>query len=331
MLFFNFRYVIVLLEFQKLLFNYWWYGEDEKFFIIHAFIVSRHIEKSKGIRKMKTKEIKQIVKIRYGKFAETGGGKESCWPSKKEPGAGFAIDSELYGQAELDLVPEVALSLSRGCGNPTGFAKLQPGNVVVDFGCGGGIDVVLAANKVGPQGRVIGVDGAPQMIERAKQTVAEAGLQDRSIEFCNTYLNETQLPDGFADVVISNCVINLCPDKDAVYTEAFRILKPGGRLAISDVVLTDVINPELRERFRSSWAGCLGGAIEEENYWQTVKKSGFSKIHIVSRHTLTPVELEAMACCPGKDFAPPPDQEDLALVEGNVVSVKFTAIRPSLS
>lgn len=228
-------------------------------------------------------------------------------------------------------MPELALNLSRGCGNPTGYAKLQPGNVVVDFGCGGGIDVILAANKVGEQGKVVGIDFTPQMIERAKQIVTEVGLKDRSIELCVADMGNSQLPASFADVVISNCVINLCPDKDAVYKEAFRILRPGGRLAISDIVLTDDINPELRERFRSSWAGCLGGTIAEENYWQTVKKAGFVEIQIVARHTLTPEELEAMACCPGENFTPPPGKEDRALVEGKVASIKFTAVRPSLN
>ena len=222
-------------------------------------------------------------------------------------------------------MPEVALNLSRGCGNPTGFANLQPGDVVVDFGSGGGIDVILAAQKVKSQGRVIGIDGAPQMIERAKQAVAEAGVQDRNIEFRTAYLDKTQLPDDFADVVISNCVINLCPDKDAVYEEAFRILRSNGRIAISDIVLTENIAPELRERFQSSWAGCLGGAIPEEDYWQTVREAGFAEIHIVARHLLTPEELKAMACCPGEEFTPPPSKENRAAVEGKVASVKFTA------
>ena len=237
------------------------------------------------------------------------------------------MDQGLYGQAELSLVPEVALNLSRGCGNPTGFANIRPGDVVVDFGCGGGIDVVLAAHKVGPQGRVVGVDGTPQMIERAKQAVAEAGLQDSNIEFRNAYLDNTQLPDGFADVVISNCVINLCPDKDAVYEEAFRIVRLGGRIAISDIVFTENIASELQERFQSTWPGCLGGAIAEENYWQTVRQAGFTEIQIVARHLLTPVELEAMACCPGEEFAPPPSKEDRVAVEGKVTSVKFTAMK----
>ena len=226
-------------------------------------------------------------------------------------------------------MPEIALNLSRGCGNPTGFANFQPGEVVVDFGCGGGIDVVLASRKVGAQGKVIGIDGAPQMIERAKQSVAEAGLQDRNIEFRTAYLDNTQLPDNSTDVVTSNCVINLCPDKGAVYEEAFRILRSNGRIAISDIVLSENIAPELRERFQSTWAGCLGGAIPEDEYWQTVRKAGFVEIQIVARHTLTSEELEAMACCPGEEFTPPPSKEDRLLVEGKIASVKFTAVRLS--
>ncbi len=224
-------------------------------------------------------------------------------------------------------MPESALNLSRGCGNPTGFAHLQPGDVVVDFGCGGGIDVILAAHKVGEQGKVVGIDFASQMIERAKQTVAEAGLQDRDIELRVADMGKSQLPNHFADVVISNCVINLCPDKDAIYAEAFRILRPGGRLAISDIVLTEDIDSQLQERFQSTWAGCLAGAIPEDEYWKTVRKAGFTDILIVARHTLTPEELQAMACCPGEDFTPPPGKEDCAPVQGKVASLKFTAIK----
>ena len=200
----------------------------------------------------------------------------------------------------------------------------------MDFGCGGGIDVILAARKVGPQGRVIGIDFTPQMLERAQQAVTEAGSQSGAIELRLGDMEETGLPDGFADVVISNCVINLCPGKDAVYEEALRILRPEGRLAISDIVLIEGIDPQLRERFQSTWAGCLGGAIPEADYWQTVRKAGFARIQVVARHILTPEELEAMACCPGEEFTPPPTKEDRVLVEGKVASVKFTAVRPSL-
>jgi len=142
------------------------------------------------------------------------------------------VDQGLYGESELAQLPEVVRNLSRGCGNPTGFADLQSGETVVDFGCGGGIDVILAARKVGSQGRVIGIDFAEQMIERAKEAVAQAGLRDRNIELQVADMEKSNLSGSFANVVISNCVINLCPSKDSVYEEAFRILRPGGRLAI---------------------------------------------------------------------------------------------------
>lgn len=225
------------------------------------------------------------------------------------------------------MLPKLAFSLSRGCGNPTGFADLRPGEVVVDFGCGAGIDVILASQYVGPGGRVVGIDFSHRMIERANQAVSEAGLAGRDIRFHIGEMEKALLPSSFASVVISNCVINLCPDKDAVYQEAFRILKPGGRLAISDIVLTKNIGSDLRDRFRSTWPGCLGGAIPEDDYWQTIRKTGFGHVQIVDRHCLFPDELKAMACCPGEEFTPPPAEEDLAQAQGKVASVKFTAVR----
>ena len=198
----------------------------------------------------------------------------------------------------------------------------------MDFGCGGGIDVILAARKVGEDGKVVGIDFAPQMIEQARQAVIVSGFQEREIEFRVADMGKSQLPNDFADVVISNCVINLCPDKDAVYEEAFRILRPGGRLAISDIVLTEDIDSQLRERFQATWAGCLGGAMLEEGYLYTLRKAGFAEFQIVSRHTLTPMELQAMACCPGEEFTPPPNNEDLEIVQGKVDSVKFAAKKP---
>ena len=227
------------------------------------------------------------------------------------------------------MIPEVALNLSRGCGNPTGFANIKPGDVVVDFGCGGGIDVILAAHKVGGQGKVIGIDFAPQMIERAKQAVSDAGLKDRNVELRVADMGKTNLPDDFANVVISNCVINLCPNKEAIYKEALRLLRPAGRVAISDIVLTEGISPKLKIRFKSTWSGCLGGAISENEYFKKVKGVGFAEIQIVAHHVLTPEELEAMARCPGEEFTPAPAKEDLAAVQGRVKSVKFTAVKPN--
>lgn len=280
---------------------------------------------------MENDEIKQIVKERYSKCAERGAGKKSsCCPSEATSTSSFAAEHGLYRQEEISLIPEIALNLSKGCGNPTGFANLQPGEVVMDLGCGAGIDVILAAHKVVSGGKVIGVDSASQMVVRAQQAVTEVGLTD-TVELLVSDMERLDFPDGLVDVVISNCVINLCPDKEAVYQEAFRILKPGGRLAISDIVYTEKIDPEVRERFRSTWAGCVGGAIEEDSYFKIIRKTGFRQVEVVARHPLPPKELEAMACCPGPEFTPAPAKEDLAVVQGKVVSIKFTAVKPSLS
>lgn len=278
---------------------------------------------------MMTNDIGEVVRARYGKFAEAAGATKTSCCSKPAPSACCALGQGLYSESELSSVPELARTLSRGCGNPTGFANLQPGEVVVDFGCGGGIDVVLAARKVGASGRVFGVDFTGPMIERAAQAVVQAGLQDKAVELRRASLENTTLADSCANVLISNCVINLCPDKDAVYREAFRILKPGGRLAISDVMLTEPIRAELRERFQSGWFGCMGGAIPEGEYWRTLKNAGFADVHIVARHPLAGQELEEMAGCPGQEFTPPAPREDLEQVQGKVTSVKFTAIKPS--
>ena len=202
--------------------------------------------------------------------------------------------------------------------------------MVVDFGCGGGIDVILAAQKVGPQGKVVGIDFAPQMIDQAKRAIIAAGLKDYAIDLLVAELGDSPLPSDFSDAVISNCVINLCLEKDTVYKDAFRILKPGGRVAISDILLTEDIDHKLRSRFQTIWAGCLGGAIYEKDYWQVLKKAGFVEVQIVSRHTLTPEELKVMASCPGGDFTPAPASEDLGMVQGKVASIKFTAYKPKL-
>jgi SAM-dependent methyltransferase len=275
------------------------------------------------------KDVKEVVKGRYDACAERGGGEGAVCCSGETPASpSFAAEHGLYSKEELSLVPETAFSLSRGCGNPTGFANLRPGETVVDFGCGAGIDVVLAAQKIGPEGKVIGVDFAPHMIERAKQTVSEANLT-ATTEFVVTDLERVELPDGVADVVISNCVINLCPDKEAVYREAFRLLKPGGRVAISDIVYSGKIDPEVRERFQSTWSGCVGGAIEEDRYFHIVRDADFTDVEVIARHPIQLKELEEMACCPGPEFTPVPAKEDIASVEGKVVSIKFRASKPA--
>jgi SAM-dependent methyltransferase len=278
---------------------------------------------------MKSEEILQVVKERYSKAAQTSGAGAGscCCPSAATPGGEFAVQHSLYNPEDLASVPELAVKLSRGCGNPVSIADLRPGEVVVDLGCGAGIDLILAARRITPGGKVVGVDFAQPMIERATQAVTEAGLTD-FVQFVVGDLAESHLPDDFADAVISNCVINLCPHKEAVYRQAFRILKRGGRLAISDVAYSEKPPPEVKSRFEATWAGCVGGAMEEQAYFNLIKKAGFEKINIVARHSLGPTEPEEMASCPGPEFAPRPEKEDLAAVQGTVTSIKFTAAKP---
>ncbi len=310
------------------------------FFLSFAFDLSynpllphfKYLQMKQEIQpKLTDAEIKQILKERYGKCTKDGMNMgPSCCPSAVHQGPGFAKEHGLYTPDDLSLIPETALNLSKGCGNPTGFAVLQPGETVVDFGCGAGIDVILAAQKVTPGGKVIGVDFTSEMIGRAKQAVAEAGFSD-TVELRIADLDQTGLPHSVADVVISNCVINLCPDKETVYQEAFRILKPGGRLAISDIVYTEKIDPGVIERFQTTWSGCVGGAIDKDSYFEAIINIGFTEIHLVAQHLLASRELEVMACCPGPEYTPLPAKEDIAVAQGKVASIKFTAIKPHIS
>jgi len=274
-----------------------------------------------------TAEIKQEVKRRYDTFAKEGGSAEGCCPLVGGGTESFALEHGLYSKEELALLPNLAINLSRGCGNPTSFANLKPGEAVADFGSGGGIDLVLAAHKVGPTGKVIGIDFAPNMQGRSKEVMKEAGLSDRA-EFILLDIENPQVPDNLADVVISNCVINLCPCKPCVYKQIFEILKPGGRLAISDIVTIGDIDPKVREYFQSIWSGCTGGAIPEDEYFKIVQDAGFSQLKVVARHILGPKELDEMASCPGEKFSPALSEEKLAQMQGKIVSTKFTAIKP---
>ena len=275
-------------------------------------------EKSK---KMTDEEIKKMEADHYGTLAEKYAFKGNPCPIRR------TFNKIIYTTEELASLPEIARNLALGCGNPVSFANLKPGETVVDLGCGAGIDVIFAARKIGKKGKIIGVDIASQMIEKAKQTVVQAGLETNT-EFLVGDIEKLKLSDNIADVVISNCVIVLCPNKDMVYKNAFKILKPQGRLAISDVILTEPIDPEINERFKSTWRGILGGAIPEKDYLETVKKAGFKDIKVVKRHMFTSEEVFMMSQCPGPEFVPAADPEDLKVLEGKAASLKFTAIKP---
>jgi arsenite methyltransferase len=274
------------------------------------------------------KDIRAAVRDRYGRFAADGGIAEACCASQVPAEVSFAVDHGLYGSEELACVPGAARKLSRGCGNPVGFAGVTAGEVVVDVGCGGGIDVILAALLVGDRGSVTGVDMAPEMIERARQAVIEAGVAERT-SFVVADMAHTGIPDASVDVIISNCVINLDPEKEAVYREIVRILRPGGRMAISDIVLSEPIDLALSARFRASWPGCVGGAVPEADYLRMIRSAGLTEPLVIARHSLSEQELMSMSCCPGENYVPAPPAGELAAVRGKVTSIKFTATKPN--
>lgn len=281
--------------------------------------------------------IEDIVKGRYDACAGRGGGEGAvCCPGEPPAGPSFAAEHGLYSQQELSLVPKTAFTLSRGCGNPTGFADLRAGETVVDLGCGAGIDVVLAAHKVGAGGKVVGVDFSAHMIDRARQTVAEAGLTEMT-GFVVTGLGRMELADGVADVVISNCVINLCPDKEAVYREAFRILKPGGRLAVSDIALKQPLPQALSDSV-AALTGCIAGALTIADYERLLRQAGFASVRIVDSESdlnlykdcAAPDADPSAACCGTAD--PTSTDEGLKALRGIDVndyaaSVKVFALK----
>jgi len=225
-----------------------------------------------------TTDIKEIVKQKYGEAAlrVKSGGSSCCGAS---PGTSCAdpITSNLYDSTEAGQVPEEALLASLGCGNPTALAQLRPGEVVLDLGSGGGIDVLLSARRVGPTGKAYGLDMTDEMLALANQNKHKAGLEN--VEFLKGEIENIPLPDNSVDVIISNCVINLSVDKGKVLREAFRVLKPGGRFAVSDVVTRGEILPEIRQSVLA-WVGCMAGALDENEYRRKLAGAGFEQINI---------------------------------------------------
>ncbi|MCC7156640.1 MAG: arsenite methyltransferase, partial [Bryobacterales bacterium] len=211
--------------------------------------------------------VKDIVREKYGKAAlrvASGAGKADCGgaPSSCCSG-GDPITSNLYDALQKDELPEKAVLASLGCGNPTALAELKPGEIVLDLGSGGGIDVLLSARRVSPGGKAYGLDMTGEMLALANENKAQAGIGN--VEFLKGEIENIPLPDNSVDVIISNCVINLSADKDRVLREAFRVLKPGGRFAVSDVVTRGEVHPEIRKNMLL-WVGCVAGALEEKEY-----------------------------------------------------------------
>ena len=231
----------------------------------------------------KPEEIKQHVRERYGAFAERsqascgcGCGTSSCCGGSKDEYA----QNVGYSDEELKNIPEAAVSSCAACGNPTAIAGLKEGETVLDLGSGGGMDAILAAQKVGPKGKVIGVDMTPEMIRLAKKNVKEAGL--KNVEFRRGEIEDLPLEDGTVDVIISNCVINLSPDKDAVFREAHRVLKPGGRITVSDVVTEGKLPDEVLKD-PDNWASCISGALETDEYLGKIRAAGFEDVKVLSK------------------------------------------------
>ncbi len=211
-------------------------------------------------------EIKEIVKEKYGEAARrvaSGGSNGCCGASSALDGSCDPITSDLYDESQAGQIPEAALKASLGCGNPTALASLHPGETVLDLGSGGGIDVLLSARRVGPFGKAYGLDMTDDMLALARENQRKAGLTN--VEFLKGEIEQIPLPDNSVDVIISNCVINLSGDKDQVLREAFRVLKPGGRLAISDVVTRGEVPEQVRQSMLL-WVGCIAGALADEEY-----------------------------------------------------------------
>ena len=228
-------------------------------------------------------DVKDAVKERYGsaaravterKAASCCGTEPSCCGSEK---AKDPITSDLYGEDQTSVLPEEAVLASLGCGNPTLLAELHEGEVVLDLGSGGGIDVLLSARRVGPTGKAYGLDMTDEMLDLARGNQRKAGVEN--VEFLRGEIENIPLPDASVDVIISNCVINLSADKAQVLREAYRVLKPGGRFAVSDIVRRGKVPEEIRKSVEL-WIGCVAGALEETEYRNLLEQAGFEEIDV---------------------------------------------------
>ena len=227
---------------------------------------------------MTDKNIQEAVKEKYGAAAaRVAQGQTACCGGGAELSGCDPITRNLYNQAEKSALPADAVAASLGCGNPTALAKLQPGEVVLDLGSGGGIDVILSARRVAPNGKAYGLDMTDEMLALARENQKKAAVEN--VEFLKGTIEEIPLPDNSVDVIISNCVINLAGDKDRVLREAFRVLKPGGRLAVSDVVIRGEVPAQVRKSMEL-WVGCIAGALEETEYLQKLQSAKFESIDV---------------------------------------------------
>jgi len=273
-----------------------------------------------------SEQIYEAVRDRYATAARAASNKACCGPSDTTSGV---VSSNLYEKDETDALPADAVTASLGCGNPTMLADLQLGEVVLDLGSGGGIDVLLSARRVGPSGMAYGLDMTPEMLDLARKNQAEAGLAN--VEFLQGTIEDIPLPDGTVDVVISNCVVNLSPDKDAVVQEAFRVLKPGGRLAISDIVLRRVLSEPTRALI-GLWTGCVAGALVVEDYEAKLRAAGFEGVAIEPTRVFEDDDIVSLAAELSVDAELPKDTDRdkvMAELSGSIMSAFVRGHKPA--
>jgi SAM-dependent methyltransferase len=268
-------------------------------------------------------DIKQAVKERYGKAAlqVTGGGASCCGGSSSGTGCCDPITSNLYDKKQTGELPETAVLASLGCGNPTALAQLNPGETVLDLGSGGGIDVLLSAKRVGPAGKAYGLDMTDEMLALARENQRKAGVTN--VEFLKGEIENIPLPDASVDVIISNCVINLSADKDRVLREAFRVLKPGGRFAVSDVVVRGEVPAEVRRNIEL-WAGCIAGALEENEYRSKLTAAGFGDVAVEPTRVYRVDDAREFLTASGIEV-----EAAAAAVDGKFISAFVRAVKPA--
>jgi SAM-dependent methyltransferase len=272
-------------------------------------------------------ELKAEIKARYGQAALQARKQErpSCCGTGtvRQDGQLDPITSHLYADQEMAVLPETAVRASLGCGNPTALATIHPGETVLDLGSGGGIDVLLSARRVGPTGKVYGLDMTDEMLELARANQAQAGITN--VEFLKGDIEHIPLPNESVDLIISNCVINLSPDKDLVLAEAFRVLKPGGRLAVSDIVIRGLMPAEVRHSVEL-WAGCVAGALEESEYIATLKRAGFEDVSIEPTRVYTAAGAREFLLGAGLNV-----EAIVPTIDGKFMSGFMRAVKPTKS
>ena len=272
---------------------------------------------------MKDTEIKSYVKERYGGIARSGGGcgcGSGCCGSPAPDTIAKVIG---YSEDELAAVPEGA-NLGLGCGNPTAIAALKPGETVLDLGSGAGFDAFLAARQVGQTGKVIGVDMTPDMLSKARANAVKGGITN--VEFRQGEIEELPVESGTVDTIISNCVINLSPDKPKVFAEAFRVLKPGGRIAVSDIVLTEPLPDYVRDSV-AAYTACVAGAVLKDEYLDAIKRAGFQNIEIVGENVFDLDFLDMAPELMKEAEALGLTLEKIAHISETIVSIKVSAVK----